>query len=161
MDLEAIAPILEEIIKEAIADKVYPFGFAKYKGISDKIASKKLYNSVEVKAVKKKDMEVLEVIMIDYAQYVQAGRRPGKGYVPIKSLIEWIKDRKLRGRNKKGQFITNESFAFAIRSNIRKFGIKPAPFLDVSVEKILNDARIADLIGEAGYEELINLIEGI
>lgn len=161
MDLEKIAPILEEIIKEAIAEKVYPFGFGKYRGTSNKIASKKLYDSIKVVTSKKKDMAILQIIMIDYGQYVQAGRRPGNGYVPIKSLIQWIKDRKLKGRNKQGQYISNESFAFAIRSNIRKFGIRPAPFLDVSMEKILEDPRIVELIGDAAYEDLINAIEGI
>jgi hypothetical protein len=34
-------------------------------------------------------------------------------------------------------------------------------FLDKSIDKIINDDRIIDLIGEAGYEELIDLIEGI
>ena len=161
MNLEAVAPIIEEIIKEALADKVYPFGFAKYKGISNKIASKNLYNSVQVQTKKDGDITALQVLMLDYAQYVQAGRKPGKGYIPIKSLLEWIKDRKLKGRNKKGQFITNESFAFAISANIKKFGIRPAPFLDVAMEKIFNDPRITDIIGEEAYDELINAIEGI
>jgi hypothetical protein len=99
--------------------------------------------------------------MADYAQYVQAGRRPGKGFVPIKPLIQWIKDRNLKGRNKKGRFITNESFAFAIATNIKKFGIRPAPFLDVAMEKILSDPRILEIIGDNAYEELINSLEGI
>ena len=161
MDLEKIAPILEQIIKDAIAEKVYPFGFGKYKGTSNKIASKKLYDSIKVNAVKKSGMFVLQVIMIEYGQYVQAGRKPGNGYVPIKSLLEWIKDRKLKGRNKQGQYISNESFAFAIRSNIRKFGVKPAPFIDISMEKILEDPRIIEIIGNEAYDDLINAIEGI
>ena len=177
MNLEEIAPIIEEIIKEAIAEKVYPFGFGKYKGLSNKIASHTLINSVqvEVKGGQKNitrrqflkgqtgnnSKQSLQVIMVDYAQYVQAGRRPGKAGVPIKSLLEWIKDRKLKGRNKKGQFISNESFAFAIQTNIKKFGIRPAPFLDVALDKLFDDPRITDLLGDAAYEDLINALEGI
>ena len=161
MDLDALAPILEDIIRQSLYEKKYPYGYAKYKGTSNKVASSSLARSVKVVTVEKKDEVVLQVIMNEYAQYVQSGRRPGKGNVPIKSLIQWIKDRKLKGRNKEGRFITNESFAFAIQTNIRRFGIKPANFIDVSIEKIMSDPRITELIGEAAYEELINAIEGI
>ena len=161
MDLEAVAPIIEDIIRQSLYEPVYPFGFANNKGKSNKVASSNLARSVQVKTVKKKDLTVLQVLMADYAQYVQAGRRPGKGLVPIKPLIQWIKDRNLKGRNKKGRFITNESFAFAIATNIKKFGIRPAPFLDVAMEKILSDPRILEIIGDNAYEELINTLEGI
>jgi hypothetical protein len=106
-------------------------------------------------------MDVLQVVMTDYAQYVQSGRKAGKGFVPIKSLLEWIKDRNLKGRDKKGRYITNRSFAFAIQKNINKFGIRPSNFIDVSFEKIMDDTRITDILGEAAYEELINAIEGL
>lgn len=161
MDLTAIAPIIEDIIRQSLYEPVYPFGFANNKGKSNKVASSNLARSVQVRTVKKNDMTVLQVLMADYAQYVQAGRRPGKGFVPIKPLIQWIKDRNLKGRNKKGRFITNESFAFGIATNIKKFGIRPSPFLDVAMEKILSDPRIMEIIGDNAYEELINTLEGI
>ena len=161
MDLDAIAPILEDIIRQSLYEKKYPYGFKNYTGKGNKVASSSLARSVKVVTVKKKDEVVLQVIMNEYAQYVQSGRRPGKGNVPIKSLIQWIKDRNLKGRDKKGRFITNESFAFAIQANIKRFGIKPANFIDVSVAKIMSDPRITELIGDAAYEDLINAIEGI
>lgn len=161
MDLEAIAPIIEQIIKDSLSEKVYPFGFANFTGTGNKVASGKLRDSVKVEVVEKKNETILQVIMIEYAQYVQSGRMSGKGKVPIKSLLQWIKDRKLKGRNKKGQYISNLSFAFAIQTNIKKFGIRPAGFIDVSIESIMSDPRITELIGEAAYDDLINAIEGI
>jgi hypothetical protein len=161
MDLDSIAPIIEQIIKDSLSEKKYPFGFANYQGTGNKVASGKLRDSVKVQAIEKKNETILQVIMLEYAQYVQSGRTSGKGKVPIKSLLQWIKDRKLKGRNKKGQFISNLSFAFAIQTNIKKFGIRPANFIDVSIEKIMSDPRITELIGEAAYEDLINAIEGI
>jgi len=161
MNLEEIAPILEQIIKESLEEKRYKFGFAKYQGTSNKVASGKLVNSVEVKTKQTKDGAVLQVLMEEYGAYVQSGRFRGKKGVPIKSLLEWIKERGLKGRNKKGRFITNTSFAFAIQTNIKKYGIRPANFIDVSIEKVMADSRITELIGEASYEELINLIEGL
>lgn len=162
MDLEVIAPILEDIIRQSLYEKKYPFGFASYKGISNKVASGTLAQSVQVQVVPKGDgVTELQVLMAEYGQWVQSGRASGKGFVPVGSLMQWIKQRGLKGRNKKGRFITDKSFAFAIQKNINKFGIRPANFIDISLEKIISDDRIIELLGDASYEDLINAIEGI
>jgi hypothetical protein len=164
MDLEAIAPIIEQIIKDTLSNPPaghYKYGYANYTGEANKVASGKLKDSVKVEAVTKSNITILQVMMAEYAQYVQSGRMSGKGKVPIKSLIQWIKDRKLKGRNKKGRYISNLSFAFAIQANIKKFGIRPSNFIDLSIESIMSDPRITELIGEAAYDDLINAIEGI
>ena len=161
MDLEAIAPILEDIIRQSLYEKRYQFGFANYKGRSNKVASGTLARSVEVQTKQKGDVTVLQVLMAEYGQWVQSGRSRGKGFVPVGSLMKWIKQRGLKGRDKKGKFITDKSFAYAIQKNINKFGIRPANFLDISMEKVMNDPRITELLGDAAYEDLINTIEGI
>lgn len=161
MDLEALAPIMEEIIKETLDERRYKFGFSKYTGISNKVASGTLRNSVRVFTKTEKDVTVLQIMMEEYWQWVQSGRRPGSKGVPTGSLLKWIKDRKLKGRDKLGRFITDKSFAFAIQNNIKKFGIRPSNFLDISIEKMLSDPRITELVGESSFEEVINLIEGI
>lgn len=162
MNLEAIAPLLEDIIRQSLYEQRYKFGFAKYKGVSNKVASGTLANSVEVQVKQgPNNVTELQVLMAEYGQWVQSGRLPGKGYVPVGSLIRWIKQRGLKGRDKKGKFITDRSFAFAIQKNIKKFGIRPANFIDISIEKIIEDPRITELLGEAAYEELINAITGI
>lgn len=161
MDLEKIAPIIEGILKKTLEQKRYPFGFAKFKGVGNKVASGKLRDSIQVKVVKQKDETIIQVLAEQYSQWVQSGRLPGRGKVPISALEKWIKERGLQGRDKKGKFITRKSFAFAIQSNIKKFGIRPSNFLDVALEMIGNDPRIMELIGDEAYEELIDLIEGI
>ena len=161
MNLEAIAPILEDIIRQSLYEKRYPFGFDKYKGISNKVASSTLAKSVEVQVQQNNDYTVLNVLMAEYGQWVQSGRLGGKGYVPVGSLLRWIKQRGLKGRDKEGKYIKDLSFAYAIQQNIRKFGIRPANFLDISIEKIMSDERIVNLIGDATYEDLINKIQGI
>ena len=161
MDLDAIAPILEQILKKSLEEKRYRFGFAKYQGLSDKVASGKLVNSVSVTTVQKRNETVLSVFMEDYAQFVQSGRVPGQKGVPISALEKWIKDRKLTGRDKRGRYITRRSFAFAIQKNIQKFGIRPSNFLDVAFEMIMDDDRIIEIIGEQAFDDLINTIEGI
>ena len=161
MDLEAIAPILEDIIRQSLYEQRYKFGFANYRGVSNKVASGTLARSVEVQTIQKGPITELQVLMAEYGQWVQSGRLPGKGLVPVGSLMAWIKQRGLKGRDKKGRFMTDKSFAFAIQKNIKKFGIRPANFLDVSMEKIMADQRITDLLGEAAYDDLINAITGI
>jgi hypothetical protein len=161
MDAEKIAPIIEDILKKTLEQKRYPFGFAKFKGVGNKVASGKLRDSISVVAKKQGDETIIQVLTEEYAQWVQSGRAPGKKGVPISVLEKWIKDRGLQGRNKQGQFIKRTSFAFAIQNNIKKFGIRPSNFLDVAIEMIMSDPKIAELIGDEAYEDLINLIEGI
>ena len=161
MDLEKIAPIIENILQKTLEEKRYPFGFAKFRGIGNKVASGRLRDSIQVKVVTQKDNTVIQVLAEQYSQWVQSGRLPGRKGVPISALEEWIKSRGLQGRDKKGRFIKRKSFAFTIQTNIKKFGIRPSNFLDVALETISNDPKIVELIGDEAYEELINLIEGI
>jgi hypothetical protein len=161
MDLEALAPILEDIIRQSLYEKRYQFGFANYRGTSNKVASGTLARSVEVTAKQNNNVDILQVLMEDYGQWVQSGRAAGKGYVPVGSLLKWIKQRGLKGRDKKGRYMKDLSFAYAIQKNINKFGIRPANFLDISIDKIMADERIMTLIGDATYEDLINTLEGI
>lgn len=162
MDLEKIAPIIEKIMKETLEQKRYPFGFAKFRGVGNKVASGKLRDSISVQVKKVNENEtIIQVLSEQYAQWVQSGRLPGKKGVPITAIENWIKSRGLQGRDKTGKFIKRRSFAFAIQNNIKKFGIRPSNFLDVALETIAQDQKIMELLGDAAYEELIDLIEGI
>jgi hypothetical protein len=161
MDLEKIAPIIETIMKKTLEEKRYPFGFAKFRGTGNKVASGKLRDSISVNVVQQKGETIIQVISEEYAQWVQSGRLPGKKGVPVSAIEQWIKERGLTGRDKKGKFIKRRSFAFAIQNNIKKFGIRPSNFLDVALEMIAEDPKIMDLIGDEAYDDLINLIEGI
>jgi hypothetical protein len=161
MNLEAIAPVLQTLIKETLEEKVYPFGFANYQGLSDKVASGRLRDSITVEVQQEQGMSVLQILAEDYLQFVQSGRLPNPRGVPISNLIAWIKARGLKGRDKNGRFISDTSFAFAIQTNIKKFGIRPSNLLDKALEKIESDPRITELVEQAAYDELINLLRGI
>ena len=162
MDLEKIAPIIEDIIKLSLEEKRYVYGFSKYTGISNKVASGKLRNSVKAEVISQPNhAAIIQIYMEEYYQWVQSGRIPGKKSVPIGALLKWIKSRKLKGRTKDGKYMTNLSFAYAISKNISKFGIRPANFLDISIEKITENEQILNLLGDAGFEDLINAIQGI
>ena len=167
MNLEAIAPIIEEIIKETLTEKIYPFGFFRFKGVSNKRATGSLINSVKVNVVTGRNgINELQVLMNEYGEYVNAGRVAGRKGVPIQPLIEWIKARKLKPRNSKGQFIQAteqniKGMAFGIQKNIKKYGIRPANNIEISIEKIFADPRITELLGDAAVEDLIDALSGI
>ena len=161
MDLQIIAPIIKDTIQDVLSQRVYPFGFAKYRGLSDKVASGRLKNSVQVNVIPSEVRPIIQIFMLDYWQWVQSGRMPGKKGVPVNMIEQWIKQRGLIGRDKKGRFIERRSFAFAIQTNIKKFGIRPSNFLDKAFNLLETDQRIADALGDVAFEELVNRLEGI
>jgi hypothetical protein len=161
MNLDEIAPIIEAKFKKALEEKRYAFGFAKYKGLSNKVASGSLRDSITVTAKDTENGGTLSVSMNNYGQWVQSGRLPGKKGVPIDAIEKWIRQRGLKGRDKKGRFITNRSFAFGIQKNIKKFGIRPSNWYDVAIESVLEDTEIINLLEGQTIEDLINAIEGI
>ena len=167
MNLERLTPIVEQVFKQVLSQNRYPFGVKGGKG--NKVASGRLKDSIKAVATKDNTIIVLgpggkplNQTYGDWSQNsVNAGRKKGLKGVPIEVLEKWIKQRGLKGRDKMGKFIKVRSFAFAIQTNIKKFGIRPANFLDVAIEDLAQDQRIVDAIGEAAFEELVDLIEGI
>ena len=111
----------------------------------------------------------LTINLPDYAQWVEQGRRPfgNESPYPVNTLppasaiLEWIRRKGIKGRDKKGRFISNNSLAWAIRTMIAKRGIRPRPFVAPALEageKELNeyfgtsyslflDESIRDIIG--------------
>ena len=47
---------------------------------------------------------------------------------PRQPLINWIKNKPLKGRDKKGRFISNESFGFLIQRAIYQRGLERTQF---------------------------------
>jgi hypothetical protein len=136
--LNKFGELFTQYIKEEIQKKQYPYGNP-VKGMGDKVASKKLLDSIQYDVeVDAKGDAVMVLSYIDYFQNVNFGRRAEKKKVPISALLDWIKIRGLQGRNKRGQFIPRLSFAFAIQTNIFKFGIRPANIYDKGLDGLLN-----------------------
>ncbi len=170
MDLKRLSPIIEQIIKQTLSEKRYPFGYGKYRGLGDKVASGKLKNSI--KAVQTDSNTIMvygpggKPLNQTYGDWggrgdVNIGRKKGLKGVPIDALEAWITQRGLKGRDKKGKFITKRSFAFAIQSNIKKFGIKPSNYVEFSIDVLEQNEKLFKEIEEITFEELIDLIEGI
>jgi hypothetical protein len=93
---------------------------------------------------------------------VNDGRKPGT-YAPLDAIKQWIREKGLKGRDKKsGRFITNEKFAWGINTNIKKFGIAPTYFYDKAVEnfeKYFEDdvVKALDIDMETFFNKLFEL----
>ena len=136
----ALKLVLDEFVKylkNSIATKRYPYGNPQ-RGQGDKIASGTLYDSIQGDVEIDADGNPVAVLYYaDYFKYVNKGRKKEvKNRVPIPALLEWIKIRGIRGRNKKGKFIPNLSLAFAIRTNIFKYGIRKTNIYDIGIENL-------------------------
>ena len=156
MDLDAIATLVVDALKEALAEKKYKYGNPPQgTKLGNKIASGKLQNSIS--AVSNRDS--ISISMEDYGQYVQTGRRRGAKGVPISALLDWIRERNIKPRD-----MTERQLAFAIQRNIKKFGIRPSNWFDNAIDKLFDDPKLLDLISdsvEEEFEKIIDSIEGL
>jgi len=125
-----------QLLKQKIEARIYPYGNPEVRGTSNKIASGQLYNSIQYNVIQDGEDFILEISYADYFQYVNRGRRMGVSRVPISALLQWIKLKGIKGRDKKGRFIKNLSLAFAIQENIFKFGIRPANIYDKALDSL-------------------------
>jgi hypothetical protein len=161
--LQEIGTIFINMMKKKIKEKIYPYGNPK-KRDGDKYASGNLYNSLTATVQNTPNGPELTITYADYFKYVNLGRKPGVGLVPIPAILDWIKIRGIRPRDKKGRFIRNTEknqlgLAFAIRKNIYKFGIRPANIYDKGLDSLADvfDNPPAEL--REAYNDLYAAIE--
>ena len=178
MDLDALAPIIADIVKESLSEKVYLFG-AYQKGLTSRVASGRLRDSIgAVVEDNKQGIQVIRVTYLGgkslndqgvYAYWLVNGRQPGK-WANINAIKEWIYNKKsFRIRDyKTGQFLPKteknvDSVAFVIARSIGRFGFqnKPKNFVEISIDKIMNNEQIIQIIEGATVDELLNKIEGL
>jgi hypothetical protein len=176
MDLDAIAPIIAQIVKDSLNEKVYLFG-AYQKGTTSRVASGRLRDSIgAVVEDNKQGIQVIRVTALGgkrledtYAYWLINDRQPGK-WANINAIKEWIYNKKsFRIRDyKTGQFLPKneknvDSVAFVIARSIGKFGFqnKPKNFVEISIDKIMNNEQIIQIIEDATIDELLTKIEGL
>jgi hypothetical protein len=174
MDLNLLAPIIEEIVKESLSDKVYMYGRYQ-KGKTNRVATGNLRNSVQAKTgPNKQGIQVIQLFALGkpmintYAYWLANDRGPGN--VAKGVIEEWIMNKKsFRIRDMKtGRYLPKneknvKSVAYVIRRSMKAFGYtnQPKNFWEISLEKIYKDPRITELIAEATMNDLVKLIEGI
>ena len=176
MDLNIIAPIIENIVKDTLKQRVYPFG-VKRQGLGNKNASGNLINSVKVVNTSEGNIQSLQLDFTNaesYADIVESGRKPGT-YVPIKAIMQWIAEKGIGVRDERGRFVRGhrqfknkvkqgnndevKNIAFAIRGSIFKFGIRPSNFMERSLQNIQDNNKLLNLLSDEEMKTLINIIQ--
>jgi len=137
-----------------------------------------LANSIDFFVIRKGGSVTIRFKMADYGKYVDKGvsgnkvRRTftdidGKTKTspfkyttkqPPSGIIErWIKRKGLKGRDKKGRFITHKSLSFAIARSIKKKGIQGISFFQKPM--MLGMKEFGDKFGSAIKEDILNSIK--
>ena len=70
---------------------------------------------------------VIELLLNDYVQYIESGRKKGSKFPPLEPIVQWAKKRGIK---------TDNSTMFLIRRAIAEDGINPRPFMYKVLETI-------------------------
>ena len=137
-----------------------------------------LANSIDFFVIKKGGTVTVRFKMAAYGKYVDKGvsgnevkrtftDRKGKTQTspfkyttkqPPSGIIEkWIKRKGLKGRDKKGRFITHKALSFLIASSIKKKGIQGISFFQKPL--MLGMKQFGDKFGKAIKEDILNSIK--
>ena len=122
---------LRDLIKDILRDEL------RRHNLSDS----RLANSAKVEVG---DEGSVTLLLQDYAEFVDKGRKPGKP-APPGAILEWIRRMGIRP-----QGISRLSLAFAISRAIGKRGIQPRPFLQAVADRVevLQEMFIENLVEE-------------
>ena len=140
-----------------------------------------LFNDFDYLVTKQQDSVTLEFEFggaEDYWQFVDEGVRGAGGFKgsgrargqgspfkfsskmpPRQPLMQWIKNKPLKGRDKKGRFIKRESFAFLIQRSIFQRGLERTQFFSKPFTEQIN--KQTDNITEAFADDLELALEQI
>lgn len=103
------------------------------------------YKNLKVIAKNDGDL-VFDIILNDYLEFIESGRRKGADMPPVEPIVRWAK---------KHGIPTDNSTIFLIRRAISRDGIAPRPFMATVMEQIdLNMPNWYDKI----FDEITKLI---
>ena len=133
--LEQWGKIFVTYLKDRVEAKIYPYGNP-VRGTGNKVASGNLLDSISYSVEPSDTGATLKITYADYFKPVNFGRKPRVKRVPLDVLLKWIKIKRIRGRDKKGRFIKDLSLAWAVQTNIYKFGIRPTYIYDKTLDSV-------------------------
>lgn len=119
-----------------------------------KLATGRGAQSIEVITKQLVDAMVLTESHEDYMTFVDRGRKKGVRKVPISAIEEW-----LRVKNFSWAANNIRGAAFAVQTNIFKFGIKPTRWIGETLEE--EAAAIEAAVSKGAVEQMELLIDNI
>ena len=81
----------------------------------------------------------------------------GRKQPPLRAILPWISIKGIKGRDKKGRFITKKSLAFLIARSIKQKGIERTRFISKPYDDMIGDLNSE--IAEAFAVDIDNSIE--
>jgi hypothetical protein len=149
---EVIKNFATDLLNVILVQLQQPYTSASGKRFKGLDKSSDLYNSMMVTY---DSTPTIKVEGLDYLKYLDGGRRAGARKIPVQVILKWIKRKKIRPRNAKGQFksMTLNQLAFVIQRSIYNIGIRPRNIIKRSFEQI--DKLYKDNV-ESGIQEIID-----
>jgi hypothetical protein len=125
------------------------------------IASGDLEKSITFRAYQNNAILGLEILMLDYWQYVDEGRKAGR-MPPVSKIQEWLTYPNVREKlqqNSDKEFSNIESKAFAIAKKIGEKGTKGTDFATNVFESTLVTKEMPQLIEDAIGQDLEDVLD--
>lgn len=120
-------------------------------GINGKVGKNTLkdsdiYRELSVYATSDGDL-VMDIMLNDYIQYIENGRRKGAKMPPIEAIVKWCKEKNIS---------TDNSTIFLIRRAISREGVEPHPIMAKVFQEMDNkwDNSWGDKLFESITEQL-------
>jgi len=145
----AIQPIFDKKLANEFGKDYVKILVASLKGNKPfaKVASGSLINSINYKLQDTANGIQFQLLANDYIKYVDQGRRPGT-YPPINAIKQWVRIKGIK-----------PEAAWAIRTNIFKFGIKPTNVIRKTLN-IINTSRDSNRkYEERMVDNLVKILE--
>ena len=104
-----------------------------------------IFKTIQVQATS--DNLLMNIILNDYIQYIESGRRAGAKFPPVEPIVKWARSRGIP---------TDNSTIYLIRRAISRDGISPRPIM-ARVFDELDGKWDSDWSGEL-FEAIMNVI---
>lgn len=125
-----------------------------YNSYKDKISGYGLANTITYNVIENDSTYEVVLNLEEYWKYIENGRKPGT-FPNVDAITKWIRrkniiPREYRLQNGRTVLPTEKQLSFLIGRSIKEKGIEPRPYLQESVDSIVNDmvAELETVISE-------------
>lgn len=114
------------------------------------LATGQLARGISAQTVETENGVTTQITIPGYGQFVDQGRRRGK-MPPVQPIIDWVRVKRISTPQ-----YTTEQLGWAIAKSIAKKGIRPKPFIENSIQFVLNN--FTQELTQAGAEDINNAV---
>ena len=123
-NITLLAKVFAEDVMNITADIMSSNIMVNKKGINTIAPDSNIFKEMYAKA---SGNIVIELLLNDYVQYIERGRKARSKFPPLEPIVQWAKKRGIK---------TDNSTMFLIRRAIAEDGIRPRPFMYKVLETI-------------------------